>query len=149
MDGWATLRQEFESLEGPITAIASRGLSYGVHVVVTASRWAELRPALKDQIATRIELRLGDPADSEMDRKRARELSGRPPGRGITASGREMVIALPRWDGKDDGGVGCTAGANERCAPTVELLPTHISHHRPGPVDRRGPIRDAASDRAR
>ena len=73
VDGWATLRQEFEGLEAPITAIAAQGLSFGVHVVVTASRWAELRPALKDQIATRIELRLGDPAESEMDRRRARE----------------------------------------------------------------------------
>ena len=99
IDGWATLRQEFDSLEAPITAIAAQGLSFGVHVIVTASRWAELRPALKDQIATRIELRLGDPAESEMDRRRARELSDRPPGRGITASGRQSAIALPRWDG--------------------------------------------------
>ena len=83
----------------PITAIAAQGLSFGVHVVVTASRWAELRPALKDQIATRIELRLGDPAESEIDRRRARDLSDRPPGRGIAANRREFAIALPRWDG--------------------------------------------------
>ncbi|MDQ2637989.1 MAG: type VII secretion protein EccCa, partial [Actinomycetota bacterium] len=99
VDGWATLRQEFDALEAPITALAAHGLSYGVHVVLTASRWAELRPALKDQIATRIELRLGEPAESEMDRRRARSLTNCPPGRGITANGSEMVIALPRFDG--------------------------------------------------
>jgi S-DNA-T family DNA segregation ATPase FtsK/SpoIIIE len=120
VDGWATLRQEFEGLEAAITAIGSRGLSHGVHVVVTASRWAELRPALKDQLGTRIELRLGDPADSEVDRKSARLLTGRPPGRGITASGREMVLAVPRLD---------DSTASGPCVPPVELLPNHISHH--------------------
>ena len=32
IDGWATVRQEFEGLEGPITALAAQGLSYGIHV---------------------------------------------------------------------------------------------------------------------
>ncbi len=136
VDGWATLRQEFDPLEGPITAIAAQGLSFGVHVVVTASRWAELRPALKDQVATRIELRLGDPAESEMDRKRARDLSGRPPGRGIAASGREFAIALPRWDGNRsaNGLAEVIAADAERlrnrwapsAAPVVQLLPTQV-----------------------
>ncbi len=136
IDGWAALRQEFDSLEAPITAIAAQGLSFGVHVVVTASRWAELRPAVKDQIATRIELRLGDPAESEMDRRRARDLSERPPGRGLTASGRQSAIALPRWDGiatADGLSVAIAENSerlrnrwNQRSAPAVELLPTQI-----------------------
>ena len=53
IDGWAALRQEFDALETRITAIAAQGLSSGVHVVVTASRWADIRPALKDQIGER------------------------------------------------------------------------------------------------
>ncbi|MCV7302425.1 type VII secretion protein EccCa [Mycobacterium barrassiae] len=136
IDGWATLRQEFDFLEATITAIAAQGLSFGVHVVVTASRWAELRPALKDQIATRIELRLGDPAESEIDRKRARELSLRPPGRGISTSGREFAIALPRWDGEPtaDGLADVIVVNVQRLrdrwapgtAPQVQLLPTKI-----------------------
>lgn len=136
IDGWATLRQEFDHLEGTITAIAAQGLSFGVHVVITASRWAELRPALKDQIATRIELRLGDPAESEMDRKRARDLSGRPPGRGITPSGREFAVALPRWDGVPtvNGLAEAITADTQRLrdrwapstAPVVQLLPTQV-----------------------
>lgn len=136
VDGWATLRQEFDALEAPITALAAQGLSYGVHVVLTASRWAELRPALKDQIATRIELRLGEPAESEMDRKRARQLSSAGPGRGITVDGREMLVALPRWDGRATAnglGEAVAAGVERlrrryggRCAPPVELLPSRI-----------------------
>ena len=98
IDGWTALRQEFDGLEEVITALAAQGLSVGVHVVVAASRWAELRPALKDQLGTRIELRLGDPADSELDRKRARLLAGRPAGCGITSDGLESMVALPRLD---------------------------------------------------
>jgi DNA segregation ATPase FtsK/SpoIIIE, S-DNA-T family len=122
IDGWATLRQDFEALEPRVSAIAAQGLSYGVHVIVTASRWAEIRPALKDQIGTRIELRLADPADSEMDRRRARQLSHLPPGRGITRDGKEMVIALPQVDGS---AIAQWAG---RRAPSIELLPLHLPH---------------------
>jgi DNA segregation ATPase FtsK/SpoIIIE, S-DNA-T family len=136
IDGWATLRQEFDSLEGPITAIAAQGLSFGIHVVISASRWAELRPALKDQIATRIELRLGDPSESEMDRKRARDLSARPPGRGIAPNRREFAIALPRFDGEPttNGLAEAIAAECERLrdrwapnsASVVQLLPRQI-----------------------
>ncbi|HEY6648160.1 MAG TPA: type VII secretion protein EccCb, partial [Mycobacterium sp.] len=121
IDGWATLRQDFEALEPRVITLAAQGLSFGVHVVVTASRWAEIRPALKDQIGTRVELRLGDPADSEMDRRRARQLSHMPPGRGITRDGKEMVIALPPLDSEL-----ATARWAGRCAPPIELLPLQV-----------------------
>jgi S-DNA-T family DNA segregation ATPase FtsK/SpoIIIE len=135
IDGWATLRQDFDALEPAVIAIAAQGLSYGVHVVVAASRWAELRPALKDQIGTRIELRLGDPADSEMDRRRARELSQLPAGRGITRDGKEMVIALPRLNG-----VGSADRWAGRRARPIELLPLQVAH---GAVAAAGPARAA------
>ena len=125
IDGWATIRQEFDTLEAPITALAAQGLSYGIHVVVAASRWAEVRPALKDQLGTRIELRLGDPADSEMDRKRARQLVQSPPGRGITRDGHELVIALPRFDEVSADRLRVRYGG--RVAPPVRLLPTRVS----------------------
>ncbi|CKH26664.1 type VII secretion protein EccCb [Mycolicibacterium smegmatis] len=136
VDGWSTLRTEFESLESTITTLAGQGLSYGVHVVVTAARWAELRPALKDQLGTRIELRLGDPAESEMDRRRARHISPLP-GRGLTRDGHELLIALPRLDGTaDERGLAAAltrvgevlhtqhTGAH---APRVRLLPRHVA----------------------
>ncbi|MGD9619899.1 MAG: type VII secretion protein EccCa [Mycolicibacterium sp.] len=120
VDGWATIRQEFDGLEAPITALATQGLSFGIHVMIGAGRWADLRPALKDQIGTRIELVLGDPADSEMDRRRARELAIRGPGRGITRAGRELAIALP------DPSI---ARRRANCvAPAVELLPERVNH---------------------
>jgi S-DNA-T family DNA segregation ATPase FtsK/SpoIIIE len=123
IDGWATLRQEFEPLEQRVIALAAQGLSFGVHVIVTASRWAEIRPALKDQIGTRIELRLGDPADSEMDRRRARQLAHIPPGRGLMRDGKEMVIAVPPVAAEST-----TARWAGRCAPAIELLPLRVPH---------------------
>ncbi|MGV0741288.1 type VII secretion protein EccCa [Mycolicibacterium sp. XJ870] len=149
VDGWSTLRAEFESLEAPITALALQGLSFGVHVVATASRWAEFRPALKDQLGSRIELRLGDPAESEMDRKRARQLGQCPPGRGMTREGRELLIALPRLDGSaTDVGIGAalsrTAGTlraqhADAAAPEIRLLPATVPHHTLATVASRNP----------
>lgn len=116
IDGWAGLRQEFEALEGSITALAAQGLSFGVHVVLSASRWAEVRPSLRDQIGTRIELRLGDPADSEIDRKAARHVPHDSPGRGLSREGLHMVIALPIAE----------VPAGESVAPPIPLLPPHV-----------------------
>ncbi len=126
IDGWAAIRQEFDALEASITTLAAQGLSYGIHVVVSASRWAEIRPALKDQIGTRIELRLGDPAESEMDRKRARQLAQSPPGRGITRDGRELVIALPRFDAAAAARLRTQHGGH--AAPPIEVLPARVEH---------------------
>ncbi len=125
IDGWGAIRNEFDTLEAPITALAAQGLSYGIHVVVSASRWAEIRPALKDQIGTRIELRLGDPAESEMDRKRARQLIQSPPGRGITRDGHEFVIAVPRLPAAADR---LRTRYPNRVASPIEVLPTRICY---------------------
>ena len=126
VDGWAVARQEFDGMEEAVTAIAAQGLSVGVHVVVTASRWADIRPALKDQLGTRVELCLGDPADSEMDRKQARLLGTRPPGHGITRAGLEFVTAVPCADGTDVAAV--AARFPDRAAPAVRLLPPLVAH---------------------
>lgn len=101
VDGWAAMRQECDGLEEAITALAVQGLAHRIHVVVAASRWADLRPALKDHLGTRIELRLGDPAESEMDRKRARGLAHRGPGSGLNRDGLSLLIAYPTLSGLD------------------------------------------------
>ena len=45
VDGWATLRSEYEDLEPVLVDVATRGLSYGIHLVATATRWFDFRPA--------------------------------------------------------------------------------------------------------
>jgi DNA segregation ATPase FtsK/SpoIIIE, S-DNA-T family len=121
VDGWAALRREFETIETSISSLAAQGLSFGVHIVISASRWAEIRPALKDQIGTRIELRLGDPADSELDRRRAQQVPEGKPGRGLSDHGLHMAIALPTLDGAD-----VSSGP---AAPPIPVLPAHVDHH--------------------
>lgn len=136
VDGWNTIREDFEHLEPVIGILAARGLSYGVHVVLCANRWGEFRPALKDLLGTRIELRLGDPADSEMDRKRAAQVPVGRPGRGLTADGKHLLMALPRLDSvRDaadlgDGVQAAVATLRGRWpgpgAPAVRMLPLDI-----------------------
>ncbi len=153
VDGWSVLRQNLDEVEMAITSLAAQGLSYGVHVVLTASRWAEFRPSVKDQLGTRIELRLGDPAESEMDRKRARTLADRRPGRGLTPDGRELLIGVPRLDGVPSttdlveaaARVGQTLCAQypDMCAPPIRLLPTVIDHRGLQPVIKARPAGQA------
>lgn len=127
IDGWPSLTREFETVEASVAALAADGLSYGVHVVLSASRWAEIRPALRDQIGTRIELRLGDPADSELDRRRAHEVPEGKAGRGLSHDGLHMVIALPTLDGEDSNADSCWR-RDSWIAPPIPLLPAQVDH---------------------
>jgi DNA segregation ATPase FtsK/SpoIIIE, S-DNA-T family len=140
VDGWLSLQREVEVAESWLTSLAAEGLSYGVHIVLTASRWAEIRPALRDQIGTRIELRLGDASDSEVDRRRAQQVPEGNPGRGLSQDGMQMVIALPRLDGDDPDQSLTEATArvgemlrrrhNGWAAPPVPVLPARIDLER-------------------
>ncbi|MEV6391234.1 type VII secretion protein EccCa [Nocardia xishanensis] len=136
IDGWAAFREEFDLIESQVLALAARGLSYGIHVVLGANRWAEIRPNVKDQIGTRIELRLGDPSDSEMDRRAAVNVPINRPGRGMTSDKLHMLIALPRLDTDvnpdtlSDGIAAAKAELTEfygdRQAPGVRMLPGEL-----------------------
>ncbi|KHK97204.1 ATP-binding protein [Microbacterium mangrovi] len=125
VDGWATLRTEYEALENRIQAIAARGLSFGVHVIITANRWLEIRANLKDLIQTRLELRLGDPSDSEIDRKQAANVPIGAPGRGLSARRLQMLTALPRIDGSGDPAT---------LADAVDDLTARVAAAWPGPA---------------
>ncbi len=132
VDNWLTLRQDFEALEEAIVALANRGLGYGVHLVVAANRWWDIRAQMRDMLGTRVELRLGDPADSEIDRRSAAVVPQDAPGRGLTGDRRQSLFALPRVDGcstSDDlrdalaGLITLVASATDATAPPVGLLP--------------------------
>ncbi|MFJ6842113.1 type VII secretion protein EccCa [Streptomyces griseoluteus] len=136
IDGWGNFKTEYEGLEGVVNDIAGRGLGYGIHVVVSASRYMEVRAALKDQILSRLELRLGDPMDSEFDRKVAVNVPAGVPGRGQVAEKLHFMTALPRVDGSSSAGdlSEATAALVQRvkagwagpAAPTVRLLPRKL-----------------------
>ncbi|GEP37574.1 type VII secretion protein EccC [Nocardioides psychrotolerans] len=99
IDGWSTLRSDFDDLEMEIQQLASRGLTFGLHIVTAASRWADFRAAMRDLFGTRLELRLGDAMDSEIDRKIAQLVPTGRPGRGLIQGKLHFLGALPRIDG--------------------------------------------------
>jgi S-DNA-T family DNA segregation ATPase FtsK/SpoIIIE len=131
IDGYLTMRTDFEDLEAQLLALAMRGLSYGVHLLITASRWIELRPALKDLLGTRLELRLGDPGDSEINRHNAARVPARP-GSGLAPDGGQMVIARPEVDAVGDGLAPAVAAMAQAWSgprvPAVRLLPERMPY---------------------
>jgi len=66
-----------------------------VHVVLVTNRWPEVRPKLKDNIGTRMELRLNDPTESDFGKALASTLSSAVPGRGLNQQKLQYQIALP------------------------------------------------------
>ncbi|MFE4816985.1 type VII secretion protein EccCa [Streptomyces sp. NPDC056704] len=102
VDGWSTVRQDHDGHVATFNQIAARGLNYGVHLVVTTARWVELSAQIRDQAATRLELRLGDTMDSVVDIRKAASVP-RTGGRGLTSDGKlHFLAALPRIDGGPD-----------------------------------------------
>jgi S-DNA-T family DNA segregation ATPase FtsK/SpoIIIE len=137
VDGWQVLRTEFDAQEQAAMDLAARGLAYGVHLILTANRWAELRPQVRDLMGTRFELRLGEPFESDVDRRAAANVPPDRPGRGITAERLHFLAGLPRVDGDADP-ESLSAGLSGLVdsvrtawtgpvAPPVRLLPTRLS----------------------
>ncbi|WP_295853519.1 type VII secretion protein EccCa [uncultured Microbacterium sp.] len=98
VDGWAALRAEFEEHDTTLREIARQGLAYGVHVMISTSRWTDVHSSLRDQLGTRVELKLGDPIDSVHGMRKAATVP-QLPGRGITVDGMHFLAGVPRIDG--------------------------------------------------
>ncbi|HMM93839.1 type VII secretion protein EccCa [Phycicoccus sp.] len=151
VDGWPTVRAEFEELEPQITELAGRGLTFGVHVVLTTSRWMDFRNQIRDVLGTRVELRLGDPTDSEVDRRLAGNVPKGRPGRGLTTTKHHFLGGIPRVDDRgsvDDLGDGVedlvarvNAAWQGPRGPKLRLLPEEITldavRELAGPEERR------------
>ena len=148
VDNWGALRAEVDDAESVLTDLAVRGLGVGVHVVLTANRWVEIRPALRDSIGTRVELRLNDPTESEVHRRMAQRLPGGTPGRGLIGPGVYFQAVLPRADGHDgmehlreaqiETIAGLADGWDGPPAPPIRLLPPVIT------LDEIAPMADPA-----
>jgi DNA segregation ATPase FtsK/SpoIIIE, S-DNA-T family len=135
VDNWAALKRDFEGLDQEVEQLANSGLNYGVHLLLSANRWAEIRPHLRDNVGSRLELRLNDPIDSEHGRRVADVLPGDVPGRGLAPDALHFQAALPdveaaresaeRWQGAP--------------APPVPMLPLRVEPSElPGPGEGDG-----------
>jgi DNA segregation ATPase FtsK/SpoIIIE, S-DNA-T family len=136
VDGFAQLRTEFEELEDSLVTLLLRGGSFGIHVVLSMTRWNELRMAHQPLIGTRLELRLNDPADSLIGRKLSATIRAEQPGRLLTEERLFAQVALPVLDDTDDESMGqaiealaarTSAGWWGPAAAPIRLLPTDIS----------------------
>ncbi|MET9812071.1 type VII secretion protein EccCa [Streptomyces sp. NPDC006355] len=146
IDGWGNFRAEYEAMDQVIHDIAARGLGYGVHLILTASRSMEVRANLKDHLMNRLELRLGDTMDSELDRKVAANVPAGVPGRGQAPQKLHFMAAVPRIDGltSDTDLADATAALATEVArhwqapgaPEVRLLPREFSADQLPPGDR-------------
>ncbi|PVG82367.1 type VII secretion protein EccC [Nocardioides gansuensis] len=102
IDGWSTLRADFDDIEMELQQLAGRGLTFGLHLIVASGRWADFRAAMRDVFGSKLELRLGDPLDSEIDRKIAALVPTGRPGRGLVPAKLHYLASLPRIDGDPD-----------------------------------------------
>jgi S-DNA-T family DNA segregation ATPase FtsK/SpoIIIE len=136
IDGWQTIRNDFEDLEQVLGDIATRGLAYGVHLMISIARWFDLRTNIRDLCGTKLELRLGDPIDSLVDRRSAVLVPERSPGRGMSSSKHHFLIAAPRLRDSDER---VSTGLAELVdtvknawpgepAPAIRLLPGDITY---------------------
>ena len=140
VDGWSAARSDIADLDERIGSIAFQGLSLGIHVIVSTSRWMDVRPAVRDALATRLELRIVDPAESMFGRRSAHVIPPECPGRGMAGTGQLIQILAPDFatgvhDDTDDArkydraatvreiaSAWAIAAPSER-APRVRLLP--------------------------
>lgn len=136
IDGWGSLRQAEPELEPAVTDLATRGLGFGVHVILTANRWVELRPALRDGFGGAIELRLTDPIESSVNRRAAATVPIDRPGHGLSLDGHHLQVALPRIDGLRSVDIAegvrdlvrqVAAAWRGPVAPPVKLLPEKVT----------------------
>jgi S-DNA-T family DNA segregation ATPase FtsK/SpoIIIE len=141
IDGWGGVRDEVEDLEFQLRDVAARGLRVGCHLVLTANRWQEIRPNLRDLISGRLELRLNDPGESEIDRRAAASLPRGVPGRAIAMDRNQLQFALPELGAPlRDVVTAAAAGWARDPAPAVRMLPARVT-----PADVAGaPVADGA-----
>lgn len=98
IDGWSALRDTDDVAEDMVRDIATRGLSFGVHVIATIVADSQMRLNLTSAFGARLELRLQDPYDSKVDRRMATDLPVNTPGRVLVSGKHYGQIALPRID---------------------------------------------------
>ncbi|MER7002295.1 type VII secretion protein EccCa [Dactylosporangium sp. NPDC000555] len=130
VDGWQSVRKDYEELEAVLFDIAARGLSYGIHMVVSASRWMDLRANFRDLFGARIELRLGDATESLATRKAAAGVPADAPGRGITTEGLHLLVVQPQLTNGEPGELVQAIASSWSGAPAqpVRLLPAVVPY---------------------
>jgi DNA segregation ATPase FtsK/SpoIIIE-like protein len=106
IDNFGDLYDKDNALGDRAIAIARQGLSYGIHVMTSASGWlVGQKQALLNVANARVQLRLSNPDETQMGtgmehRRAARQTLDRP-GFGVSRTGHELLIGVPEILGPD------------------------------------------------
>jgi type VII secretion protein EccCa/type VII secretion protein EccCb len=104
IDNFGDLYEKDNGIGDRAIAVARQGLSYGVHVITSATAWlVGQKQALLNVSNARIQLRLSNPEESQMgasiqERRAARYTLDRP-GFGLTRDGYELLVGVPEITG--------------------------------------------------
>ncbi len=104
VDNFSDIYEKDAAMGDRVVAIARQGLSYGVHVMTSATGWlVGQKQQLVNVSNARIQLRLSNPDETQMGegferRKAARNTLDRP-GFGVTRDGYELLVGLPELIG--------------------------------------------------
>lgn len=106
VDNFADLYEKDPAAGDRVIAVARQGLSYGVHIMTSASGWlVGQKQALLNVANARIQLRLSNPDETQMgtgmDHRRAARNTLDRPGFGVSRSGHELLIGVPELRGPD------------------------------------------------
>jgi type VII secretion protein EccCb len=119
-----------------------------VHTIISTPRWTELKSRVRDYLGTKIEFRLGDVNETQIDRI-TREIPVNRPGRAVSMEKHHLMMGVPRLDGVHSAedlvpaiseAVQIIAARNVDEAPQVRVLPERIYLHE---LDPRPPGPDA------
>ncbi|MCK0176046.1 type VII secretion protein EccCb [Mycolicibacterium sp. F2034L] len=148
IDGWPAFVAEFPDLEPVVQDLAGQGLAFGVHVVISTPRWTELKSRVRDYLGTKVEFRLGDVNETQIDRI-TREIPANRPGRAVSLEKHHLMMGVPRLDGVHSSAdivpamsaaVSYIASQHTDRAPQVRVLPERVYLHE---IDPRPPTPDA------
>lgn len=142
IDGWPAFVAEFPDLEPVVQDLAGQGLAFGVHIIISTPRWTELKARVRDYLGTKIEFRLGDVNETQIDRI-TREIPANRPGRAISSEKTHLMMGVPRLDGVHSvdsivpaitAAVQHVAAQNTDEAPQVRVLPDRVYLHQLDPT---------------
>ena len=135
VDGYGLLRSDFDSLDETFNRLMLQASSYGLHLVLTMGRWGDLRMAHQNLFGNRVEFRLNDPSDSNIERKLAATIPNDTPGRVLTDNKTLAQVALPSLELAEGTDLGealddlvrqvSESWSGPSAAP-IRLLPNHI-----------------------
>jgi type VII secretion protein EccCb len=142
IDGWPAFVAEFPDLEPVVQDLAGQGLAYGVHTIISTPRWTELKSRVRDYLGTKVEFRLGDVNETQVDRM-TRDIPANRPGRAISLEKHHLMMGVPRLDGVHGAAdiVAAISAAVEHIAslhtdqaPQVRVLPERVYLHELDPT---------------